>query len=113
MNIPGTIGRPAPHGPAQDPQMTSDETARSTAARTAQAAVWPGPHQNRTRHMHLMPEALARSHMADLTREAESQRIARQLALAQRLRRRSQRLHRRAERASHRARRAMARALMQ
>ncbi|WP_175541220.1 hypothetical protein [Streptomyces aidingensis] len=60
-----------------------------------------------------MPEAMARSRMAERAREAESQRLAYQLSLAARLERRSRRLQRRAERASRRARRALALAVMQ
>nr|WP_245246372.1 hypothetical protein [Streptomyces lonarensis] len=64
--------------------------------------------QNRNRRMELMPEAMARSHMSERLRQAESQR----LATAMLLERRSRRLQRRAARASHRARRALARAVM-
>ncbi|MDT0322696.1 hypothetical protein [Streptomyces millisiae] len=106
MSVPGTIGRPAAHGPRQDPDMTRP-TEEPAAARS------PRQKLNRTRKLHLIPEALARSHMAERAREAESQRAAGQLALANRLHRRSARLQRRAERASHRARRALAQAVMQ
>ncbi|MGO4423145.1 hypothetical protein AB4Z54_31750, partial [Streptomyces sp. MCAF7] len=62
--------------------------------------------QNRTREMQLIPEALARAHMQERLREAESQRSAVRLAAARRM-------QRRAERASLRARRALAMAVMQ
>nr|WP_227869981.1 MULTISPECIES: hypothetical protein [Streptomyces] len=64
--------------------------------------------QNRNREMELMPEALARSHMSERLRQAESQR----LVTAARLEQRSRRLQRRAERASQRARRALAKVVM-
>ncbi len=70
------------------------------------------PAPNGTRTMHLIPEAMARSHMAERILEAESQRTAYRLAAARRLERRAARLHRRAEQASLRARRALARVLM-
>ncbi|GAA3046100.1 hypothetical protein GCM10020000_27410 [Streptomyces olivoverticillatus] len=56
--------------------------------------------------MQLIPEALARAHMNDHLREAESQRRAVHLVAARRM-------QRRAERASRRARRALAMAVMQ
>jgi hypothetical protein len=106
MNITGTIGRPAPHGPRRTPDMTTATT------RPAPERV-PGREQDRTRKLQLIPEAMARSHMAERLSEAESQRRAWELASALRMQRRSRRLQRRAERASQRARRALARAVMQ
>ncbi|MDT0307662.1 hypothetical protein RM780_11900 [Streptomyces sp. DSM 44917] len=102
MNVHGTIGRPAPHDPRRDTEMTFTQS--EPAARRE---------QNRTTTMHLIPEALARSQMQERIHEAESQRLVRQLALAARLQRKSRRLQRRADRASRRARRAMALAVMQ
>jgi hypothetical protein len=98
----GTIGRPAPHGPEQKTPMTTDDT----------AADLPRHHPNGTITMNLMSETLARAHMSERMREAESQRTASRLAAAARLARRSRRLQRRAERASRRARRALAMAVM-
>ncbi|ADI07157.1 hypothetical protein SBI_04036 [Streptomyces bingchenggensis BCW-1] len=103
MNTTGTIDRPATHDPMkQVPTMTpsvSDTPARDTSGATESR-------QNRTREMHLMPEALARAHMQERMHEAESQRSAVRLAAARRM-------QRRAERASLRARRALAMAVMQ
>ncbi|MFI0903765.1 hypothetical protein ACH4TE_09465 [Streptomyces sioyaensis] len=62
--------------------------------------------QNRNHAMQLIPEALARAHMHERLREAESERRAHRLAAARRM-------QRRAERASLRARRALAMAVMQ
>lgn len=66
----------------------------------------PAAHQNRSREMQLMPEALARARISDRLSEAESERKARGLA-------RARKLQMRAERASLRARRALAVAVMQ
>jgi hypothetical protein len=55
--------------------------------------------------MQLIPEALARAHMHDRLREADTQRQAVRLVTARRM-------QRRAERASMRARRALAMAVM-
>ena len=82
--------------------MTTHEMAAITACRA----------QNGTKKMDLTSEGIARSHMSERLREAESQRVASQLASAARLERRSRRLQQRAERASRRARRALARAVM-
>ncbi|GAB2920648.1 hypothetical protein [Streptomyces mayteni] len=105
MSVQGTIGRPAAYGPRRDPHpnLPTEEPAPARS---------PRQKLNRTRKLHLIPEALARSHMAERAREAESQRAADRLALANRLERRSLRLQRRAERASRRARRALAQAVM-
>lgn len=106
---PGTIGRPAPHGPLRVPRGQTTEP----PARTHPAAVQPHQKQNRTRQLQLIPEVLARSRMRERAQEAESQRTANRHAVALRLQRRSLRLQRRAERASQRARRAVAIAVMQ
>ncbi|MDT0342564.1 hypothetical protein [Streptomyces litchfieldiae] len=106
MSVPGTIGRPAQHGPRRNSEMTFTTNELAAARRSSQE-------ENRTRKLQLIPEALARSHMAERAREAESQRMAGQLAHARRLERKSQRLQRKAERASNRARRALAQAVMQ
>ncbi|MDT0443210.1 hypothetical protein [Streptomyces johnsoniae] len=106
MSIPGTIGRPAQHGPERNPGLTVTTNDLAAARR-------PRQEQNRTRQLHLIPEAMARSHMAERIYEAESQRAAGRFFRAQRMERKSRRLHRRAERASQRARRALAQAVMQ
>ncbi|MGP4114498.1 hypothetical protein ACTWP5_26760 [Streptomyces sp. 4N509B] len=116
MNAPGTIERPAPYGPDLHTHMTLLDTLldRQTDAVTGSEpdAALPRRKQNRNRTLHLINEAMARSHMEDLRREAESQRRAHRLILADRLERRSRRLQQRAERASQRARRAVAQALI-
>ncbi|MBT2386610.1 hypothetical protein [Streptomyces sp. ISL-11] len=107
MNLFGTIDRPTTHDPKkQDPTMRRPATepfgsaapARDTSRATA-------PRQNRNLEMQLIQEAMARAHMSDLIREAESERTAVRLAAARRM-------QRRAERASLRARRALAMAVM-
>jgi hypothetical protein len=107
MNVFGTIDRPTTLDPQkQDPTMHrpaaepfgSDTPVRHTSRATA-------ARQNRNLEMQLIPEALARAHMHDLLREAESERRAVRLAAARRM-------QRRAERASLRARRALAMAVM-
>ncbi|MFH8365705.1 hypothetical protein [Streptomyces sp. NPDC018031] len=106
MITAGTIDRPATHDPMkQDPTMTppADEPTVRTAARTTAGAT--ESRQNRTREMQLIPEALARAHMRDQMRVAESQRTAARVVAARRM-------QRRAERASLRARRALAMAVM-
>jgi hypothetical protein len=115
MSTPGTIGRPAPHGPVTT-QMTLTDSLTDQADVVTGAgpdAALPRRKQNRNRTLHLIQEALARSQMTDRLLETERQRKAHQLVLADRLQRRSRRLHRRAERASQRARRALAQALNQ
>lgn len=108
MNAPGTIGRPAPHGPATLIRVTTADVIFHTSTGDATApqpdAVLPRRKQNRNRTLHLINEAMARSHMEYRLQEARDQRLAQRLALAGRLERRSRRLHRRAERASRRAR---------
>ncbi|MBB4891420.1 hypothetical protein FHS39_000420 [Streptomyces olivoverticillatus] len=108
MSIAGTIDRPTTHDPKkQDPTMqrTSPEPFGSSApVRHTSGAT--ESRQNRNLEMQLIPEALARAHMNDHLREAESQRRAVHLVAARRM-------QRRAERASRRARRALAMAVMQ
>ncbi|MFI9205143.1 hypothetical protein [Streptomyces sp. NPDC053048] len=106
MSTAGTIDRPTTYDPKkQDPTMQrpsepfGSHAPRHTAGTTASR-------QNRNLEMQLIPEALARAHMEDRLREAESQRTAVRLAAARRM-------QRRAERASLRARRALAMAVMQ
>ncbi|MEU4208858.1 hypothetical protein AB0F13_02435 [Streptomyces sp. NPDC026206] len=108
MITAGTIDRPTTHYPKkQDPTMQrpspepfgSSAPTRDTSGATASR-------QNRNLEMQLIPEALARAHMHDRLREAESQRSAVRLVAARRM-------QRRAERASLRARRALAMAVMQ
>jgi hypothetical protein len=117
MSTTGTIGRPSPHGPDTTTQMTLTDTLTDTQLGDPTAvepdAALPRRKQNRNRTLHLIQEALARSHMEDRIRDAASQRRAHRLILADRLERRSRRLHLRAERASQRARRALAQALTQ
>ncbi|MEV0275361.1 hypothetical protein AB0I22_03115 [Streptomyces sp. NPDC050610] len=102
MSTLGTIDRPATHDPKkQDQIMTppiSETPARDTSGATESS-------QNRTLEMQLIPEALARAHMNDRLREADTERKALRLATARRM-------QRRAERASLRARRALAMAVM-
>ncbi|MCU4746812.1 MULTISPECIES: hypothetical protein [unclassified Streptomyces] len=107
MNTNGTIGNPAAHGPRRISRIRplNDNTADL-------AAVAPRQDQNRITELYLIPEALARSHMSERVREAESQRMSRQVAIAGRLHRKSRRLQARAERASNRARRALAQAVL-
>ncbi|MFG2135870.1 hypothetical protein [Streptomyces sp. NPDC048650] len=99
----GTIDRPVTRDPKkQDPTMNPSFTTTPVAAN-------PGAiesRQNRNLEMQLIPEALARAHMHERLREAESERRAYRLAAARRM-------QRRAERASLRARRALAMAVMQ
>ncbi|MEU3354083.1 hypothetical protein [Streptomyces sp. NPDC037389] len=106
MTAIGTIDRPPTHDPKkQDPTMhpTSEPFAPGTTHERTGATA---SRQNRNHAMQLIPEALARAHMHDRLREAESQRRAVRLAAARRM-------QRRAERASLRARRALAMAVMQ
>ncbi|UNO40039.1 hypothetical protein [Streptomyces sp. MST-110588] len=99
----GTIDCPATRDPQkQDPKMNPTLTDTPAPANSGVLA----SRQNRTRDMQLMQEALARAHMHERLREAESERRAYRLAAARRM-------QRRAERASLRARRALAMAVMQ
>ncbi|MFI9236512.1 hypothetical protein [Streptomyces cinnamoneus] len=108
MITTGTIDRPTTHDPTkQDPTMqrpSPEPFGSSTPTLDAFSAI--ASRQNRNLEMQLIPEALARAHMHDRLREAESQRKAVRLAAARRM-------QRRAERASLRARRALAMAVMQ
>lgn len=116
MSTPGTIGRPAPHEPVTAQTTLTDTLTQQAGGAPIGAgpdAALPRRKQNRNRTLHLIQEALARSHMEDRLREAAAQRKAHRLVLADRLHRRSLRLQRRAERTSQRARRALAQALTQ
>ncbi|MGD6743438.1 hypothetical protein ACOKM3_16540 [Streptomyces sp. BH106] len=107
MNTPGTIDRPLTHDPKKQAPMkpsTSEPAGSAIPDFTTSGA--HESRQNRTRQMQLIPEALARAHMHEKLREAESERRAVRLATARRM-------QRRAERASLRARRALAMAVMQ
>ncbi|ARF57305.1 hypothetical protein [Streptomyces gilvosporeus] len=99
----GTIDRPGTRDPKkQDPTM--NPTLTDTPVPVNADAI--ESRQNRNHAMQLIPEALARAHMHERLREAESERRAHRLATARRM-------QRRAERASLRARRALAIAVMQ
>ncbi|MGW2645382.1 hypothetical protein ACWC2T_10805 [Streptomyces sp. NPDC001393] len=107
MNTAGTIDRPLTHDPQKQAPMkpsTSEPAGSATEDVTTTGAT--EARQNRTREMQLMQEALARAHMHERLRDAERERRAVRLAVAQRM-------QRRAERASLRARRALAMAVMQ
>ncbi|GHF68420.1 hypothetical protein GCM10010218_57290 [Streptomyces mashuensis] len=109
MNTLGTIDRPLTHDPMkQDPTMQrpSPEPYGSAHTPDRETTSATASRKNRNLAMQLIPEALARAHMADRLREAESERRAVRLATARRM-------QRRAERASLRARRALAMAVMQ
>ncbi|WP_338896199.1 hypothetical protein WBG99_11300 [Streptomyces sp. TG1A-60] len=106
MNITGTIDRPLTHDPKKQAPMkpsTSEPAGSATPDFTTGAN---DSRQNRTREMHLMPEALARAHMHERLYQAGQERQAMRLVVARRM-------QRRAERASLRARRALAMAVMQ
>ncbi|MCQ8770330.1 hypothetical protein [Streptomyces telluris] len=107
MNVFGTIDRPTTHDPKkQDPTMhrlSAESFGPEVPTRDAFSAI--ASRQNRNLEMQLIPEALARAHMHERLREAESERRATRLAAARRM-------QRRAERASMRARRALAMAVM-
>ncbi|GGX90673.1 hypothetical protein [Streptomyces hiroshimensis] len=107
MNIFGTIDRPTTHDPKkQDPTMhrpSAEPFGPEVPTRYTSSAT--ASRQNRNLEMQLIPEALARAHMHERLREAESERRATRLAAARRM-------QRRAERASMRARRALAMAVM-
>ncbi|MFI8994525.1 hypothetical protein [Streptomyces sp. NPDC053542] len=99
----GTIDRPATRDPQkQDPTMNPSFTDTPAPANSGANE----RRQNRTREMQLIPEALARAHIHQRLREAETERRALRLATARRM-------QRRAERVSLRARRALAMAVMQ
>lgn len=107
MSTTGTIDRPATHGPRPRPSRKAEP---SMALRSDNhASTHPdmtASRQNRTRDMQLIPEAMARAHMHERMREADSERVGRRVVMARRM-------QRRAERASMRARRALALAVMQ
>ncbi|WP_327154872.1 hypothetical protein OHU45_12290 [Streptomyces tubercidicus] len=105
MNIigTGTIDRPVTRDP-QKQDLTMNPTFTDTPVPVNTDAI--ESRQNRNHAMQLIPEALARAHMHERLREAESERRAHRLAAARRM-------QRRAERASLRARRALAMAVMQ
>ncbi|RII16124.1 hypothetical protein DSC45_16175 [Streptomyces sp. YIM 130001] len=107
MNASGTISRPLTHDPMKQAPMkpTSSEPVGSATPDTTNSGAY-APRQNRTREMQLQPEALARAHMHERLREADSERQTMRLIAARRM-------QRRAERASRRARRALAMAVMQ
>ncbi|MFE0041654.1 hypothetical protein [Streptomyces albireticuli] len=107
MNVLGTIDRPTTHDPKkQDPTMHRPATEPfGSEVLSRNTSGVPTARQNRNRDMQLIPEALARAHMHERLREAESERRAVRLAAARRM-------QRRAERASMRARRALAMAVM-
>ncbi|MCA6095226.1 hypothetical protein LE181_24065 [Streptomyces sp. SCA3-4] len=107
MIITGTIDRPTTHDPKkQDPTMQRPSEPFGSHTPLCDTTGATASRQNRNLEMQLIPEALARAHMHDRLREAESQRRAVRLAAARRM-------QRRAERASLRARRALAMAVMQ
>jgi hypothetical protein len=107
MNATGTIDRPHMHDPHKQAPMTRPNSEPvGSAAPDSTTTRATDARKNRTREMQLIPEALARAHMHERLREAEAERQAARLAVAQRM-------QRRAERASLRARRALAMAVMQ
>ncbi|MCM2389035.1 hypothetical protein [Streptomyces albipurpureus] len=106
MNVIGTIDRPLTHDPKkQAPMPTSTSEPSGSATPDVSTTGANASRQNRTREMQLIPEALARAHMHDRMREAETERRAVRLITARRM-------QRRAERVSMRARRALAMAVM-
>lgn len=106
MNVIGTIDRPLTHDPKkQAPMPTSMSEPSGSATPDVSTTGANASRQNRTREMQLIPEALARAHMHDRMREAETERRAVRLVAARRM-------QRRAERVSMRARRALAMAVM-
>ncbi|MER5934332.1 hypothetical protein [Streptomyces sp. NPDC002054] len=108
MNAAGTIDRPLTHDPLKQALMTPHTTSEQPSGSATEDFITTGAitsRQNRTREMQLIPEALARAHMADRLREADADRRAMRLVNARRM-------QRRAERASLRARRALAMAVM-
>jgi hypothetical protein len=107
MTISGTIDRPYTHDPQKQAPMTSSLSEPSGSATPAVSTIGASDsRQNRTRELQLIPEAMARVHMADRMREADAERRAVRLVAARRM-------QRRAERVSMRARRALAMAVMQ
>ncbi|MFE1402477.1 hypothetical protein [Streptomyces sp. NPDC058770] len=102
----GTIDRPHTHDPRNQAPM-SVPTHEPVGSATPNVTIIGAndSRQNRTREMQLIPEALARAHMHERMREADTQRRAVRLVNARRM-------QRRAERVSMRARRALAMAVM-
>ncbi|MET9856712.1 hypothetical protein ABZY57_27700 [Streptomyces sp. NPDC006450] len=109
MTANGTIDRPLTHDPLKQalmsPHATTSEQPHGSATADFITAGAITSRQNRTREMQLIPEAMARAHMADRMREVDAERRAVRLVAARRM-------QRRAERVSLRARRALAMAVM-
>lgn len=109
MTANGTIDRPLTHDPLKQalmsPHATTSEQPHGSATADFITAGAITSRQNRTREMQLIPEAMARAHMADRMREADVERLALRVVAARRM-------QRRAERVSLRARRALAMAVM-
>ncbi|MFI5981789.1 hypothetical protein ACIQWR_01750 [Streptomyces sp. NPDC098789] len=108
MNFTGTIDRPLTRDPLKQALMTPQNTSEQPSGSATEDFITMGAitsRQNRTREMQLIPEALARAHMADRMREADGERRALRVVAARRM-------QRRAERVSLRARRALAMAVM-
>ncbi|RSS61515.1 hypothetical protein [Streptomyces sp. WAC06614] len=104
----GTIDRPLTHDPLKQALMTPAASSEQPSGCATEDFITTGAitsRQNRTREMQLIPEALARAHMADRMREVDAERRASRLVAARRM-------QRRAERVSLRARRALAMAIM-
>lgn len=109
MTANGTIDRPLTHDPLKQalmsPHATTSEQPHGSATADFITAGAITSRQNRTREMQLIPEAMARAHMADRMREVDVERRALRVVAARRM-------QRRAERVSMRARRALAMAVM-
>ncbi|MBT2472859.1 hypothetical protein ACWGDE_12500 [Streptomyces sp. NPDC054956] len=109
MTANGTIDRPLTHDPLKQalmsPHATTSEQPHGSATADFITAGAITSRQNRTREMQLIPEAMARAHMADRMREVDVERRALRVVAARRM-------QRRAERVSLRARRALAMAVM-
>ncbi|WP_371617813.1 hypothetical protein [Streptomyces sp. NBC_00454] len=109
MTAHGTIDRPLTHDPLKQalmsPYATTSEQPHGSATADFITAGAITSRQNRTREMQLIPEAMARAHMADRMREVDVERRALRVVAARRM-------QRRAERVSMRARRALAMAVM-
>ncbi|MER5729778.1 hypothetical protein ABT084_15805 [Streptomyces sp. NPDC002138] len=108
MNTTGTIDRPLTRDPLKQALMTPQTTSEQPSGSAIEDFITTGANtsrQNRTREMQLIPEALARAHMADRMREVDGERRALRVVAARRM-------QRRAERVSLRARRALAMAVM-
>ncbi|MBT2448115.1 hypothetical protein J7F03_13695 [Streptomyces sp. ISL-43] len=109
MTANGTIDRPLTRDPLKQalmsPHATTSEQPHGSATADFITSGAITSRQNRTREMQLIPEALARAHMADRMREVDVERRALRVVAARRM-------QRRAERVSLRARRALAMAVM-